>query len=199
VATLFSKLLAPDTQVNLAKESADQIAKQLGSKPRSHSQVILGEPFCPYKIPVHLEDFWCTVFVSDTSYILTANHRRPNKTAWDVVDYHVQLKTAKSDKIFKAILLPTTSKAIGIEVFTYYTKWSDAYHKARLTSERLVSIFKKIDFAPISEFKLCPINVRVISSFRFPSDCVEQVQIFRQLMIVVFEEAKERQKSLGSA
>ena len=198
MATLFLKLLAPDTQAKLAKESAVQIAKQFGAKPKSHSQVVLGEPFCPYKIPVHLKDFWCTIFVSDTSYIFTANHRRPNKATWDVVDYHAQFKTAKSDSVFKAILLPITSKTVGTDVFTYYQKWSDAHHKTRLASKRLLPVLQKISFDSITEFKLCPIKLRVVSSFRFASDCVEQVQQFQQLMVVAFEEAIERQKQSDS-
>ena len=198
MATLFSKLLAPDIQMKLAKESAVQIARGVGSKVNANQRVIIGEPYCPYKIPMHTKDFWGTVFVSDVSYNFTANHRRPTKAIWNLADYSVSLKDTKATSFSRPKLLPEISRVMGTKVYAWENRPED-YFKQRILSDRLKSIFKKIDFNLISEFVLCPLSLRVISSFRFAPQCAEQAQVFRELIVSAFEEAKERQQISGSA
>jgi len=119
VATLASKLLAPDIQTKLAKESAAQIATGVRSKVRANQRLIIDEPYCPYKISMHTKDFWCTIFVSDVSYNFTANHRRPTKAMWNLADFSVSLKAAKATSFYRPKVLPEISRVIGTKVFAW--------------------------------------------------------------------------------
>jgi hypothetical protein len=105
----------------------------------------------------------------------------------------VRLKTTETGKSLKSKLVPEVSSVMGVEVYTYRDNWPDGYFEQRLLSKSLLILFKKIDFGPVIEFELSPLHLRVTSSFRFTSHCVEQVQIFQELMVLAFEQAKERQ------
>jgi len=108
-------------------------------------------------------------------------------------DFSVRLKTAEIG-FPKPELVPKISDVIGTEIYTYQDGLPDDYFERRLLSKSLLALFKKIKFNPITEFTFSPLHIRVISSFRFASLCIEQTQIFQELIVSTFEQAKERQK-----
>ena len=57
-----------DTDRKKARLLAQEIAVLLKSKVVRNPRVVLGEPFCPYKVPMHTREFYCSLFVSDVSF-----------------------------------------------------------------------------------------------------------------------------------
>ena len=68
--------LSPDADRDLSRLHAKKIAEALGSKVQRERGIVIGEPMCDYKVPCHLEEFWCKAKVSEVTIVFESNHKR---------------------------------------------------------------------------------------------------------------------------
>jgi hypothetical protein len=68
--------LSPDADRDLSRLHAKKIAEALGSKVQRERGIVIGEPMCDYKVPCHLDEFWCKAKVSEVTIIFESNHKR---------------------------------------------------------------------------------------------------------------------------
>lgn len=195
MAGIFQNIFGRSTDRKMAKALATEIARLLSSERKTNQRIVIGEPFCPYKVPMHTADFWCSLFISDVSYVFSGNHRKPTAEIWKCADFGVELKTRRSGTL--SALRPDKrlvkmSKALGVDVFANADADEGFIAKALLSE----SIFKKlrgIDFCPILEFNLCPLRLVARSSLQSANHCAEQAQLFRDVIELLFQDARQRQ------
>jgi hypothetical protein len=195
MAGIFQNIFGRSTDRKMAKELATEIARLLGSERKTNQRIIIGEPFCPYKIPMHTADFWCSLFVSDVSYVFSGNHRKPTAEIWKCVDFGVEMKTRCSGVLGafrpdKRLL--KVSEALGVDVFADADADEGFIAKA-LLREPVFEKLRGIDFFPILEFNLCPLRLIARSSLQSADHCAKQAQLFRNLIVLLFQEARQRQ------
>ena len=190
MASVPKELFGQGIDHKRSRKIAHEVAALLGSKTVSNERIIIGEPYCPFKIPIHTKLFYCFVFISDTSWGFTAN-RRP-KTAF-VADFFVSLK-APAPHMGARVLVAGVSKRIGTGVFRQPFCPDDVIKTA--FSTRLGGVLREIDFSRVSQFHFSPIQMSVIAPLDSPESCKKQAFVFRNLMTVANEEAYERNKDV---
>ena len=139
---------------------------------------------------MHTADFWCSLFISDVSYVFSGNHRKPTAEIWKCADFGVELKTRRSGTL--GALRPDKrlvklSKALGVDVFANADADEGFIAKA-LLSEPIFKKLRGIDFCPILEFNLCPLRLVARSSLQSANHCAEQAQLFRDVIELVFQD-----------
>jgi len=72
MADAARKLLGKDTDRKQALTVAQKIAGHLKSKVTTNEKIIIGQPFCPFKVSLHTKEFDCFLFISDVSYYFAA-------------------------------------------------------------------------------------------------------------------------------
>jgi hypothetical protein len=184
------ELFAPDTCQKIARDFAVEVARIVGSKVVKNSRLVLGKAYCPYKVPLHTKDFWCTLSISDTSFTFRSNHRRQTVKVLELCNIGV---TAKSPSKFHPASqrVPAVSEVVGVDIYT------TPHHSCERVAEWLLSgralpLLRALDFRPIREFSMNPIQLHVASSARLPADCAKQALAFRDLQTSVFEDALSR-------
>jgi hypothetical protein len=75
VVDVLTALFGGDTDHESARKFAEQIAALVNSRVLTQDKIIIGEPYCPFKVSFHTKAFQCFFFVSDTSYCFRANPR----------------------------------------------------------------------------------------------------------------------------
>ncbi len=190
------KTLTRDTDRTQAREIASEISKLVDSKVSSNQRLVIGEAFCPFKIPIHTKEFWCTLFVSDVSYVLSATHRRQTNSVLSSATFCVNIKV-QSEHMFATKRMAEVSTAIGVPV--YCQPWADAEEVMNcFLSDRVFQKLLKIDFAPLTELFISPIQLRAESSLLTSARCAEQARVLRDLVTSLFEECwRRRQKEDG--
>ena len=68
--------LFPESDRALSRLHAKKIAEALGSKVQRETNLAIGEPPCAYKVPCHLDDFWCKAKVAETTIVFASNHKK---------------------------------------------------------------------------------------------------------------------------
>jgi len=102
-----------DINLDDAKRLAKEIAALLGSEPKPNRKMVMGKPYSPYQIPIHTDEFYCFVKVSDRSYGFKAE-RRPKKGF--VGDFFVSLKEP-SGFMFATKFVPEAYTTLGVRVY----------------------------------------------------------------------------------
>lgn len=164
-----------------AQQHAKAIAGLLSSKVFSYQRKNLGYPQCHYRIPFHVEEFWCKILVSDNAYVFTGEHKRANafscsfcaavKNGWGNMD-------AKTH-------LPNLSLKLGVDIYTQPNR-SESLLSSVLLSSDIKKLVGSIDFEPISLCYMNPVQIIVISKLMSDDHCAKQVQIFRNLQLKNF-------------
>jgi len=186
----LKELFGGDTDHETSRKFAEKIAALVNSRVLTHEKIIVGEPYCPFKVSFHTKAFHCAFFIADASYCFTAN-RRP-KTPW-VEDFRVSLK--EPDHVAGARLLaPELSKMIGVRVFRLPRYPDDAVDLA--FSAGLLGILRKIQFNRVLRFDFSPVRLDVVASLDSPEFCVKQALVFQELMTLANREAYERNKDM---
>ena len=191
VAGLLKKALAKGSDPQAARAAALQVARLLGSKVKPNSEVVIGETYCPFRIPLHTDLFWCFVSVSEKAFQFSAQSRSKQPS----VVFFVSLKVP-ADYMHATIRLAGASGAVGVDVFGQ-RGCPDEHGESPLASEQARSILQKIDFGPIRRFEFSPVQMRAESSFASPVLCADQALVFRELMTVVYQEAMERSRRVA--
>ena len=197
VCLISSKTFSEGHRTWIARWRKNWLLKSLpilGSKAKSSPGVVIGEPVCPYKIAVHTRNFWCGVFVSDVAYVFQVNHKAPTSEICGCVDFSVGLDRKSSGRQKRRKSLPKVSDILGVEVYTAAGNSEDFILKA-VAEGPVLQKFKAIDFYPVVEFHACPIQLRVTSSLQSAAHCAAQTRLFQELILVLFAEARKRQKS----
>ena len=186
----LKELFGGDTDDETARKFAERTAALVNSRVVTREKIIIGEPYCPFKVSFHTKAFHCFFFVSDASYCFTAN-RRP-KTPF-VEDFRVSLK--EPDHVSGArVLAPELSKVIGVRVFRLPRSPDDAVDVA--FSSGLLAILSKIQFNRVRQFHFSPVRLDVVASLDSPEFCVKQALVFQELMTLANREAYERNKDV---
>jgi hypothetical protein len=190
MADAIKQFFGRDTDHKQAYMVAQKIAELLGSRVTANEQIIIGQPYFPFKASLHTKEFQCFLFISDVSYCFTTK-RRP-KTPF-AADFRISLK--EPDRVGGArILVNKQSKAIGVNVFSLPRCPDDALDTAFSTG--LLGILRKIQFNRVLQFHFSPVQLDVVASLDSPEFCVNQALIFRDLVVLANQEAYERNKSL---
>lgn len=186
---ILIKAFSDDIDNNVARQNAEQLAQLFGSSVTVNKQIILNEPFFPFKVSAHTKDFYCFVLLSDVSYCFTAKRR--SRTPY-ICDFFVSLK-APTPHMSATARVPRVSEQLGVDVFRQvFAKNKEI--EAVLSSKRLQGMLKRIDFSGISEFEFNPIQLTVISSLHSLESCRKQTLLFQSLMGIAIKEAYERHK-----
>lgn len=170
----------PPVDRSVARSRARDIAGLLGTRAVAHDKNSWGEPSCPYKIPLHADDFWFSIFVSDTTYRFTGNHKRGHgepahfcltlKTPW------LNMHTTEHN--------PVLSREFQVPVFLATHMPPDAaQHLQQCESFR--QLLKKVDFSSISRVFLNASQIHVWSESIEPTQCAQQVVVFRSILQTV--------------
>ncbi len=163
---------------------AKEIAAMLGSKVRPNSVVVVGEEYSPFKIPMHTEEFWCFLYISDKTFSFTAKCR--GKRYCDFIAYMM----VPVDYAFTEHC-PAISAILGLPVYTCRAFTEDEVSE-KLLSEKVVQMLHKMDFTSVSSLVISPVNLNATAQLRRPEEAVALAKIFRELATVVYKEAKER-------
>lgn len=186
---ILKKVISQDADLAAAQRNASEVAKLLGSKTAPNKKLVLNESYCPFKIPIHLKQFYCFVFVSDVHCRFTAQCRSPKGQAANSC-FFVSVK-APCPRMFAKTLVAGVSKKLGWEVYRQPFS-SDEEVEEALLSKRTWELLRKVDFSVVSEFHLSPLQLGVASCFQSAALCAAQALHFRDLITAVFEEAAER-------
>jgi hypothetical protein len=189
----LKEVLSKDTDHAAAHESANEVAKLLKSKVQSNDRIVVDEPCYPCKVPIHTDEFYCFVSVSDASFRFSAK-RRPKKGP--VADFFVSLKFP-SPHMFAKTRATEASTTLGVEVFRQ-PFCSDEEIALTVLSKRMCELFRKIDFKQVSQFQLSPEQLSVAFSCQSAEVCARQALAFRYLVTAAFQEAYERSKKSKS-
>ena len=196
---IVQKIFGHATDRKLAKESATDIARLLGAKRVANQRHIIGEPFCPYKVALHLSEFWCTVFVSDTSYVFRANHKRPTAEVCSLLDVSIHVKARPNYLGAQPCKrLAKVSAAVGVPVYAAKSD-DEAFISKIVLSNSIFRHLRKIDFSAISECDISQIQLSVISELRSAAQCVTQAKLFQDLVVSLFKDSQERKKAISQA
>lgn len=169
---------------------AQKVAALLKSKVLSNEQVIIGMPYCPFKVSFHTKEFRCLLFLSDVAYRCIATPR-PNTPYAE--DFRISFK--EPDHVGGArVLAPGLSKAIGVSVFSLPRSPDDALDVA--FSKGILSLLRKIQFNRVQWFHFSPVHLEVVASLDSPEFCASQALVFRELVSLANREAYERNKEL---
>ena len=188
VAGLLKKALPKGSDPQAARAAALQVARLLGSKVKPNREVVVGETYCPFRIPLHTDLFWCFLCVSENAFQFSARWRSKQPS----VVFFVSLK-APANCMHATIRLAGASGVLGVDVFGQ-RGCLDEHSESWLASEQTRSILQKIDFGPIRRFEFSPVQMRAESSFASPVLCADQALVFRELITVVYQEAMERSR-----
>jgi hypothetical protein len=177
-----------------ARRLASEIANLLGSKSvANNSKVIIGEAFCPYKVPFHTDAFSCFISVSDSSYCFRATHRKETPAIADCGEFCVSLKREVPHMgLRKQIGL--VSNALGIGVFTQ--EWTpEAEVERYLMQDHILLAFRRLDFAAFDELFVSQMMLSSKGALQSADHCAEQVCRMRELFELIFRDAWGRRHS----
>ena len=179
-----------DTDHKEAHTVASKIATLVGSRVVSNEEIVLGMPYCLFKVSLHTKQFHCFIFISDASYCFRAKAKP--KTPW-VSDFSISLK--EPDPVGGArVFAPDLSKMIGVKVYCLPRCPADAVDIAFSTS--MVGLLRQIQFNRVRAFHFTPVRLDVVASLDTPEFCVSQASIFRDLLTLANQEAYERNKEV---
>jgi hypothetical protein len=192
---ITQKLFGHATDRKLAKELATEIALLIGSKRVANQRYVIGKPFCPYKVAMHNNEFWCTVFVSDTSYYFTANHKCPTEEVCSLQDLVIYVKTIPNYLgAPKCKRLANISAALRVPV--YAPSYADESHIQKVVfSESIFGLLREIDFYSISKCHIAQLQFSATSSLQSPEHCVAQAKLYRELLVLLFKDSQERHEN----
>jgi hypothetical protein len=98
----------------VARRRAMAIADLLDSEAIAFRRVILGEPPCQYRVPIHAENSWVKALVSDTDFV---REGEPRGRAAICVPSCGALKRGWR-KVGATIILPKLSTELGFKIYT---------------------------------------------------------------------------------
>jgi hypothetical protein len=166
---------------DVARRHAKAIAAALASKAISYGRITLGEPQCHFRVPCHIEDFWCKVLISDDAFVFVGQHKRANAFS---SEFCASLKYGWSNMIVTRHL-PSISKHLAVDVYTQPER-SEASVATVLLSPSVKPLIAAIDFDPIALFFLNSLQITVVSKFVSHANCAEQVRLFRHIIEATF-------------
>jgi hypothetical protein len=181
-------LFDSNTDLKHAREVAEKIASLVGSQAVANAQIVVNEPYCPFKVPFHNKQFHCFFWVSDAGYCFTAK-RRP-KTPW-AEDFAVGIKEPYYSK-GASILSPELSQLVGVSVFRQRICADDVVDVA--FSSELLNLFAKVQFNRVRRMAFSPTALQVVASLDTPEFCVNQASYFRELVTCANRDAYQRNK-----
>ena len=179
---------------HIARENATGVAQILGATRKSNSRAVIGERFCPYKVPLHTSDFWFTLFISDATFGIEANHKRPTPEVAACGGFALYFKRKPGWVLRPSRRLPKVSRVLGVGVFADVDDDENMVTKLLLHGEIMKNL-QTIDFRGVSEFFVQPLQMTVQAELNSPAHCAKQAEIFRDLLVSFFHEAQLQTKS----
>lgn len=172
----------PDPDRAVAKAHAQALAERLGSRAVAQRRGVIGEPLCLYAIPLHDEDFWFTVRVSDRACVIDARHRRQAAIT-------VTLAVALGEPAYGSTEpAPELSSAIGMAVYAPPEPgWMDAART--LLDPALRPVLREIDGGLVRRAALYNTQLDALIEIQSIERCAEQVAVLRRLLLAVFRAA----------
>ena len=169
----------------LARANALAISEELESKPIPYSRIHRGEPTYFYRIPLHQGEFWFKVLMSTHQYVFQGDH---NKLRSFPVPFSASLKypwenAATVERITRI------SRELRIEVFGPPHRDSGPAAKL-LLGARVRSLLQDVDWHPVRLFFVNPAQLLVRSDFQDANHCARQAQLFRQILLTLYDEMK---------
>jgi hypothetical protein len=189
MSDILKVLAGPNTCEESLRERATRLAILLGTKSARNKRIIIGQDHAPMRIPLHTDEFYCFVIPSDSTYAFTAECRKKKA---DVADFAVNLVT----QVGFTELCPAISESLDVPVYGNKL-FCEEEIAARLLTPKLTELIGRINFVPITHFLLSPIQLHVNSKFVGIEQCVQQSQLFRELVVSVYQEALQRTEWAG--
>jgi hypothetical protein len=164
-----------------AKQQAARLATGLKSKPVSFRQVRLGEPEWHYKIPLHVNEFWFKVLVSDEFCLLEGEHRRRDAFSFE---FCAAIKTP--DRVGNTTQhLMAVSATLGFNVYTL-PQCSEQFITDTLLSPAIRTILTQLDCRPLRGLYLNSVQICALCELSDPETVVTQIELYRSLLLKVF-------------
>ena len=173
----------------VARQHAVDLANLLGSKTVSYRRAVIGEPLCYYRVPVHTEDFWFKVLVSDTDFVFTGEHRKRGALT---VPFCFSVKQGWRN-LGTTMPLKTISQELGLAIFAQNSQAEPAV-SACLLKPTVHKILYKLDLAPLRQIFINPIQIHAVSELITPQHCAEQVLLLRALLLSINGEMQDSTK-----
>ncbi len=189
MSDVLKVLARANTSEGSLHKRATELTMLLGAKPARNKRIILGQNHAPMRIPLHTDEFHCFVSPSESTYAFTAECRKKKA---EVADFAVNLVT----QVGFTEHCPAISESLGVPVYGNKL-FSEEEIATRLLTPKLTELIRRIDFAPVTHFLLSPIQLHVDSKFEGIERCAQQSQLFRELMVSVYQEAVQRKEHAG--
>ena len=174
----------PDVNRKAAQKNAREIARLLGGKVVANPNILaVNEPLRPFVIPLRVEQFKATVYVSDTDYSCELKYRKGEAALLEEALFCVSFKT--QDRImFTKDRAAAVSKALGVDVYRQgFVR--DKVVARYLLSDAVRHCLAKVDFEAVSKLFLSPIQLEAAAKFETASICAEQVRVLIELAKVL--------------
>ncbi len=172
----------PDPDRAVAREAARTLAGLLGSRAVSQRRGVLGEPLCLYAVPLHAEEFWFNVRVSERACVVEARHRR-----------HFTLPATFSVALGQPYYGNTERSAelsgpAGAEVFVRAEpEWQ--VRAGLLLHPHLRPLLAELDWTVVRRVALYDIQLNALLDLNDLEAAAEQIRVLRRLLLSTFRVA----------
>lgn len=172
----------PDPDRTVAKAHAQALAGLLRSKAVSQRRGVIGEPLCLYAVPLHDEEFWFTVRVSDRACVIDARHRRQSAIPVTFAAALGEPAYANTERVAEL------SRAVGVDVFTpTEPEWRD--RAGLLLHPLLRPVLAEADWTIVRRAALHNVQLDALIDLQHPERAAEQVLVLRRLLLAAFQAA----------
>jgi hypothetical protein len=164
-----------------ARKHAHELAHLLDGKVLDNPQrIAVNEPLRPFMIPLRVEQFQTSLYVSSSDYSFRMEHRK--RTAAIKVDAMFCVSFKNQDRtMFTKDRVAAVSKALGVPVYRQGFVENETVARY-LLCDSVSRCLLKIDFQPINRLFLSPIQLIAVSELKDPTVCVSQIRLFMKLM-----------------
>lgn len=166
----------------LAKQNAEAIAELTGSKVLRYNRIHQYEPTWSYRVPLHADDFWFSILVSDGSYMLSGEHKRQRAY---IAPFAFSFKYPWTN-LATTQLLPEISGKLKVQTFSAKISDDSAFVGSPILNE-LGATLSKIDFDRVDIFFLNSVQIHFISEFEDALTCVQTCELLRKQVLTCFE------------
>lgn len=166
----------------VAKQHARIIAELIESRVLSYNRNHSNEPTWYYRVPIHTSDFWFSILVSDSHFMLKGSHKRYRAFlepfAFSFKNPWMNLGTTT--------FLPKVSGKLNTQTFSSKISDDTEFDSSEVLSAIAVSL-GEIDFDKVDIFFLNSTEIYFLSGFTDAKSCVKTCTVLRTLVLSCFE------------
>jgi len=173
-------LTMTDISLPLARSNAALIAKALGSRVLANRQVVVGEPACPFRVPLHQESFWITAKIGASHYVIRAN---PKRGCAEFVTFGISVRSPWQ-AMGASLLLRSLSAEFGHELYGADSR-RDLSAQLILEDATVEQLFRKALTFDSELLWVSDTQLQCIARISRPEQAIYQIQHLARLILQV--------------